>query len=119
MSGIQTDDWEQVLPGRLDGDLRNRLLADECRRTVLETVARLHRTTHETTLGELASDIGRLEGHDDTDRKEALVIDLHHVHLPMMDEAGVIEYDPETNRIGLDNRTLGVSRSVGKTHTSD
>lgn len=90
---------EQVLPSGIDDGQRHRLLADARRETALEAIAHLRESTTETTLGELASAIDRLEPTGDGDandaRRQALVVDLHHVHLPMLDDVGVVDYRPE------------------------
>lgn len=72
-----------------------RVLADEQRRCVLDVV-----TQQETpdTLGELADAVHeRLEDTDAT--SEEIVIALHHAHLPLMDDAGVLDYDASHRQI--------------------
>lgn len=71
------------------------------RRTILDIIDSTP-GTNETTLGELASDIERHErnSHPDADvSKRQLLTSLHHVHLPVLDSAGLIEYHPESKRI--------------------
>jgi hypothetical protein len=33
--------------------------------------------------------------------RESVAIALHHIHLPMMDDVGMIEYDPEQNEVKI------------------
>lgn len=91
------------LPPEISENERHRLLADPHRRTVLAVVTAYSEATTTTSLGELASDVDRRErSHgDDGMPGEDLLVRLHHVHLPMLDEAGVVDYDPETKRIAL------------------
>lgn len=70
-----------------------RLLGDECRRIIIEMVA-TQSGTYE--LDDLAATVlsrcsHRPAGQTDPD---ALLIELHHTHLPILDSAGVITYDP-------------------------
>lgn len=39
-------------------------------------------------------------------------ITLHHVHLPMLNEAGVVAYDPETNIVQSTERTTKEARRL-------
>lgn len=85
-------------PG-LDESDRHRLLADERRRVILEL---LEECDTSLSLAELVADIdarvsdeiGANDGSTDD-----IQIMLHHVHLPMMADLGVVNYDAETNRI--------------------
>ena len=74
-----------------------RIIAEEPRRRVLH----IARSSPEClTLAELAERITSEYCDDVTDRQqESLQIALHHCHLPLLDEAGILEYD-------LTNRTL-------------
>jgi DNA-binding transcriptional ArsR family regulator len=54
---------------------------------------------------ELAEAVAVLE-HGDVDAFEAADVDalrtsLHHVHLPQLDDAGVVDYDPDSRTVGL------------------
>jgi hypothetical protein len=39
-----------------------------------------------------------------------VTISLHHHHLPLLDEAGVLDYDPETNRVTTLRTALSAER---------
>lgn len=78
---------------------RHRLLAAERRRATLDVLA-----DRELPVGveDLAEDVVAKE--EDTDgidvnAVETVAISLHHHHLPMMDDLGVIQYDPTSHRI--------------------
>ncbi|WP_276271734.1 DUF7344 domain-containing protein [Haloarcula litorea] len=82
----------------LDG-ARVALVADECRRRLLRHLASGDRREHTlasltAALSERADASGSTEGRD-----RDLRVALHHVHLPKLDDAGVIHYDPDTHRI--------------------
>lgn len=80
---------------------QHELLADELRRQVIEIFGATNGPI-ESTLGELASDIDRAIRYDTGGvGRQDLLVRLHHVHLPMLQEAGIIEYDRETKRIWL------------------
>lgn len=78
---------------------RHRLLASEQRRMALEI---LKGRTAPVDLEDLAAGIaGREDGADAADEEavEHVAVQLHHAHLPKMAELGIIDYDPDTNRI--------------------
>ncbi|SFS57018.1 DUF7344 domain-containing protein [Halostagnicola kamekurae] len=79
---------------RLDVTLK--ALADPVRRRLVAFVLETPRSTR--TAAELAN---RLEGEDgfSVASLESLLLDLHHRHLPMLTDAGVLSYDPETKRV--------------------
>ena len=87
----------------LDETTRHRLLADEQRRFVIETL-KTARSGVETTLEELATHVEsvaqRTGGSEDPDCR-SLRCRLHHVHLPMLDDVGLLEYDPKTKQVRL------------------
>jgi hypothetical protein len=99
-------DTERALD-RLATDLepteRHRLLADDLRRAFVEMLAASRMRTRHLSLGELASDLDRFEAanraieHD----RQRLLTRLHHVHLPLLDQAGVLEYDPASKEVDL------------------
>jgi len=90
----------------LDETTRHRLLADEQRRFVIELLgtAKGHAgVTHD----EFASDIDRVAGgtgEPGGEQRRNVRCRLHHVHLPMLDDAGVVAYDPETKCLRLGGR---------------
>lgn len=73
----------------LDADRIYRLLADEERRALL---AILLERDDETSLDDLRARLAERIG----DERHAGVR-LHHVHLPKLDEAGLLNYDTETH----------------------
>ena len=74
-----------------------RLLADERRRTIVTVLAE---QSSPVSLTELATTLGAREtSRGGQDSHRTLEIRLHHVHLPLMADAGVIDYDPEDNRV--------------------
>jgi hypothetical protein len=46
---------------------------------------------------------------DPTDATEMVGAILHHVHLPKLDQAGVLQYDPDQKRVRLVERRGGVA----------
>lgn len=71
------------------------LLADERRRLAIEVLS--GRTVF-VELGELAAEIAALEERATPPTEGAsrdVEIDLHHIHLPMLEEAGLLDYDSE------------------------
>ncbi|WP_232701265.1 DUF7344 domain-containing protein [Halobacterium wangiae] len=93
----QTSEWSGA--AELTESARHRLLAAPERRIVLELLAE---RTAPVDLGELATSVAQ-QARDDpapapelADRTKTR---LHHAHLPKLDEAGVIDYDPEANRV--------------------
>ena len=99
----------------LDETTRHRLLADEQRRFVIETLQTAHSDV-ETTLYELAKHIERaaqrIDGSEDADCR-SLRCRLHHVHLPMLADAGLLEYDPTTKEVRL-GQAWAVTASAGQ-----
>ena len=78
---------------------RHRLLAARQRRVVLELLA--DRTTA-VGLEELAASVAERETPGQTatsTETQRVMTGLHHVHLPMLDDVGVVDYDPAANRV--------------------
>lgn len=78
---------------------RYRLFAAERRRLVLDVLAG---QPDSVELTELASGIvARESGHDANDPVyvERVAVTLHHVHLPMLSQFGLLEYDADATRI--------------------
>lgn len=49
------------------------------------------------SLSELADDV--VDRREEADDSAAVRTALHHVHLPKLAEVGIVEYDPEANRV--------------------
>ncbi|WP_254765074.1 DUF7344 domain-containing protein [Natrinema marinum] len=87
-----------MLPDGLESH-RHRLLTSTRRRLTLDVLAGV---TEPVSLSELATGIvAREDGVDAVDEASVgpVSVDLHHVHLPLMADIGIIDYDPETRRI--------------------
>jgi hypothetical protein len=88
-----TDDDRTVID--LTEEERYDLLAAERRRAVLAVLAERGAPT---TLDELAAAVATRED-GETGATDRLAVSLHHVHLPRMDDLGVLDYDPADNRV--------------------
>lgn len=78
---------------------RHRLLASERRRAVLDVLTTLATPVDlEVLVESVTAYEARAEAPTD-ERTGRVAISLHHQHLPMMSEVGVLEYDPSTNRV--------------------
>lgn len=80
-------------PPRLTESERYRLLSDERRRIVLDVLDGRSAPLH---LEELASAVAEREagGGGATDAQRAVVVALHHNHLPRLADVGLVGYDP-------------------------
>ena len=80
---------------------QHRLLADARRQLVLDV---LSDDTASIGLEELAMEILEREETQGADYEGVcrVQIDLHHKHLPLMDDLGVLDYDPATHLIRTD-----------------
>jgi len=110
------------LPAELSDDERYRLLADRRRRVLLTVVTAYGETTDTVSLGELASDVDRRErDREDADweTRKDLLVRLHHVHLPVLDRAGVVDYDPATKRVVLQGPDVEAPLVTRETSYSD
>ena len=84
------------------------LLASQHRQALLEQLEAEASGSH--TLESLASALVRS---DEMDRFQQVSLSLHHVHLPKLDDAGVLEYDPNCKTVecaGVDERLLDYIR---------
>lgn len=85
----------------LSTDERHRLLAASARRHAIAVVADSEdplplRALAIAVVDRSTNGIPLAERADEIDRTELL---LHHAHLPMLTEAGTMEYDPESKEI--------------------
>lgn len=100
---------ELIATAELSDSERHRLLADDRRRAVL-AVLDAHGSA--VPFEELAAAVEAHErgGHVAADEASDRVrIALHHVHLPMLDEAGVLSYEPRTKRVEVRPTGTGVA----------
>lgn len=75
-----------------------RLLSDERRRITMQVLTERELPL---TVGELAEEVAAYETGDDgpTPPAKDVRADLHHVHLPLLDDYDVVEYDWRANRV--------------------
>ena len=80
---------------------QHRLLADERRQVVLES---LPGQGSELALDELAASVLERERDDSNDgpaTQNEVAVSLHHVHLPVLDDLGVLDYDADSHRVAI------------------
>lgn len=88
---------EQTEAGALSESDRYELLANYRRR---QTIAVLAEQDGAISLDELARRIDEHEtGEVESAGSEDAVIGLHHIHLPKLDDIGLVDYDPESNNV--------------------
>ncbi|WP_175424168.1 hypothetical protein [Haladaptatus sp. W1] len=95
---VNTRDREYGL-ATLDESDRHRLLVSERRRVLLEALSDY---TPPVDLEEMARAVAAREDslyQDKHENVDEVSITLHHIHLPMMADFGVLDYDPDSNRI--------------------
>lgn len=85
---------------------RHRLLASERRRVVLDVLAN---RSPPVDLEDLAGAVAAREADEGRDGSDAgrVAIMLHHRHLPILTEIGVLEYEPSSRRIETVHATIG------------
>lgn len=84
-------------PTELSESERHGLLASARRRVLLDV---LRERTAPVDVRELAADIAEREGDGPTStRTERVAATLHHSHLPRMSDLGLLDHDPERNRV--------------------
>lgn len=70
------------------------------RRAVLRTVAQNEQgATSVATLTDAVADVASSDQLSDSEHRQRILIALHHRHLPKMDDAGLIRYDIEAERV--------------------
>lgn len=67
--------------------------------TTLDAIEDLSPPIDLETLAERVTQVEPELAADDEGAIEDVTLALHHSHLPKMDRLGIVEYDPETNRI--------------------
>jgi hypothetical protein len=79
----------------LEPSEQSRVLASDRRRVVLAVLAERSLPLGLEALADLVAD---REGESETDLRSVRIA-LHHVHLPLLSDVGVVSYDPETKRL--------------------
>jgi len=94
----ETTETDVATTGLSEGQ-RARMLAAERRRTALAVLAG---RTGPVDLEDLAAEIAARERErtgSDGDSPGRVATTLHHVHLPQIADLGIIDYDPDANRV--------------------
>lgn len=91
---------EEVPGDREFVDTAHRILADRKRRLTLEFLGANRGTT---TFDDLVDRLADREGRGTGDR-DRIALELHHAHLPLLVETGVVEYRIEDDRVTLTAR---------------
>ncbi|MHB9288343.1 hypothetical protein ACKVMT_15040 [Halobacteriales archaeon Cl-PHB] len=92
--GVQSDE--------LTTSQRYRVLADDRRRATIEVLAE---RAEPMDLVDLAATVrSRDDGGETTDQR--IEASLHHRHLPLLDDLGLVEHDAEANRVRPDPAAL-------------
>ena len=84
------------------------ILRNDRRRLALES---LRADENEATVRELAELIATHETGEEPpprDKRQSVYVSLHQTHLPMLDELGIVEYDPEEKDVVLTDRVSEV-----------
>lgn len=89
-------------PGRWSTDY-HRVLADSRRRSVTRVLTEQEAPVQLTTL---AAAVATLEEEPGETAQNTIRLELHHKHLPMMEDVGILTYDPETKRVAPDASDL-------------
>ena len=80
-----------------DRDVLHRILADSSRRAAIAILDR-----GAIGLEDLAREVATLEATEPADDAiERIELSFRHVHLPMLEDAGIVRYIPETGRVAL------------------
>jgi hypothetical protein len=82
-------------------DERYRLLSVARRRVTLDVLTDQSESIELTALARLVTAIEHDGNADEVDpaTRERVAVSLHHVHLPKMDDFGVVEYDTDTREV--------------------
>lgn len=95
-SDTTDSEWRTADP---DASVRHDLLSSERRRLTLEIFADDYSTIGLETLATTLASRETEDGGVDEEHLRSVKISLHHAHLPRLDDADVVDYDPETRRI--------------------
>lgn len=84
-----------------DDDAVIEAVACDRRRRALDALAE---SDSELALSELAERVHRIEADDDANEgaRRDVAVSLHHKHLPLLDDIGVVEYDADDRDVALD-----------------
>lgn len=93
---IEPTEPDRPAISHLPEDTRHRLLADDCRRRALTVLDGIETPVSIEELARQVADDGPTPDGTGPQVDDGTVLSFHHVHLPMLAEAGVVAYDPET-----------------------
>lgn len=106
MSTSTTENYEKLLAAaELSESERHSLLSAARRRIVCDVLANEGASITFEKLAEAVAAREREESKPATE--DEVRIALHHIHLPKLASAGVIDYDAETKQIETDHASLG------------
>ncbi|SFR66829.1 hypothetical protein SAMN04487947_3355 [Halogeometricum rufum] len=88
-----------AVTSELSANERHRLLSAERRRLTLDVVTNRSTSVSLDAVARVVADRETDADVPDDETVERVAISLHHVHLPKLHDAGVVEYDTETNQI--------------------
>lgn len=84
-------------PRELGTDAALRLIADRKRRNVLRYLS--EHDADWVRVSELARSLPEMAGQSPREPVSDVVVELHHIHLPKLAEAGVVDYDPDARTV--------------------
>jgi len=99
MSQIIEDLPMDDVPEHLSLNDAYRFLASTRRKLVLQVLERRAPPVDLDGLADAVAHLERDESSVDADAIHRVTVNLHHVHLPMMDELGILTYDASDNRV--------------------
>lgn len=103
MKGTSTQPADEMIQNRL-----YEALAHPFRRTVLQALS-----TTPLTIDELTSQVVRdSDAEDDDDERTRVLTSLYHVHLPKLEDAGIVEWDDHSVSINKHIRKTSISVDV-------
>ncbi|NHN43156.1 ArsR family transcriptional regulator [Halorubellus sp. JP-L1] len=118
--GHRSDSPDDVARTERDRDAEYRALAETNRRRVLRY---LRNVEDGSTLQDLATVLAGWESTESdrvvsNDRRRELMVALHHVHLPVLADAGLLSYDSNDGTVALESIPDAVEEALADEETS-
>ncbi|WP_225336028.1 DUF7344 domain-containing protein [Halomicrobium urmianum] len=101
---------DDILPGSCEQDTMFEVLADPRRRRLI-TLLREHESVGRVFLDSLSAQLAEREAELDTSVEE-IAVELHHRHLPRLDAAGLVRYEPSAKMVELTRFSVGSDGSL-------